>query len=157
MTKFSKKKFLALLILSVIFFSQASFVLAVDKTGTICESNGACAGGACCCCNTDVAGTCTTPKEGVCGNQQCSNVICSFSTHTNLQDLITSIVDYIFLVGVIIAPLMIVIGAFIFMTSGGSPNRSTLGKNIIKWAAIGLAFILFAKGIQGIIQQIVTG
>ena len=151
---------LAVLALLVISFSQVGFVLAEDKTGTICYNNSDCnpPGGACCCCNADAAsGACTTPKEGLCGNAKCTNVICPFSTHGNLSDLISSLVSRIFTIGIIVAPLMIVVGAAVFMTSGGNPNRSTLGKNIIKWAAIGLGIILFAKGVQGIIQQIVTG
>jgi len=144
--KFLKKIFLVLFI-SVVLFSQASSVLAF---GDICNTDPDCGVDKCCC--LESGGT-----EGICGNSACTNVICSFSKYTNLEQLVKSVTDFIFNLGIIIAPLMIVIGGFVFLTSGGEPNRTTLGKNIMKWSVIGLAIILFAWGIQGIIQFILIG
>jgi len=74
--------------------------------------------------------------------------------YKNIPDLIDSIVNYIFWVGLALAPLMILIGAFMIMSSGGDPNRVTNGKNMILYASIGLAIILFAKGIIAIIRAV---
>jgi len=49
---------------------------------------------------------------------------------------------------------MIVIGALMIMSSGGDPNKVTTGRNIIIYACIGLAIILFAKGIIAIIRGV---
>ncbi|PIR89685.1 hypothetical protein COS93_00220 [bacterium (Candidatus Gribaldobacteria) CG07_land_8_20_14_0_80_33_18] len=74
--------------------------------------------------------------------------------YENIPDLINSIVNYIFWVGLALAPLMIVIGALMIMSSGGDPNKVTTGRNIIIYACIGLAIILFAKGIIAIIRGV---
>jgi len=142
------------LLVVIVLFSQASFVLALGQECGILTD---CAptGEACCCCPTTGCTDNNDAKLGVCGNAQCS-IICPFSQHTSLEQLVKGVTDFIFNLGIIIAPLMIVIGGFVFLTSGGEPNRTTLGKNIMKWSIIGLAIILFAWGIQSVITFILT-
>jgi len=160
MIKFLNKKFLALLILSVIFFSQAGFVFAGDlPDGGSCKINSDCINQCCCCgiVGSADSNACVSPENGVCGRAGCNNIICPFSSHRSLYSLITTASDYVFYIGLILAPLMIVVGAFLFMASGGSPERTQLGKKIITWSLIGLAFILFAKGIGSILGDILFG
>ncbi|NQU82665.1 MAG: hypothetical protein HQ539_01830, partial [Parcubacteria group bacterium] len=127
------KKLLIASVILMVLLTQVGFVLAEDNFGATCTETANCSGGECCCQNTK--------GEGICGNTGCTNVICSFSEHTNLESLVKSVTDFIFKLGLIIAPLMIVIGGFIFMTSGGEQSKVTLGKNIMKWAVIGLGII----------------
>ena len=155
------RKFLAITILGVIFSIQTGFVLAGDiPDGGWCCENNECKSDKCCCspdCSTDSSGIQIRDKTGICGNTNCSNIICPFSSHKSLSSLITTISNYIFYLGIVLAPLMIVIGAFLFMTSGGSPEKTRLGKSIIIWAVIGLGFILFAKAVSGVISGILFG
>lgn len=143
-------KLVLIFVIVIVLFSQVSFVLAFgdrcNETDNKCTNTGE----KCCC--LESGGT-----DGVCGNLECTNVICSFSKWTSLEQLVKGITDFIFQLGIIIAPLMIVVGGFVFLTSGGEPNRTTLGKNIMKWSVIGLGIILFAWGIQSVIQFILTG
>lgn len=69
---------------------------------------------------------------------------------TFINNLITKILIFIFP----LATLMIIIGAFVFLTSGGIPKRVSLGKKIIFWTLIGLAIILFSKGLISMIRAI---
>ena len=157
MYHFFNKKFLASLVLAVILLSQAGFILAGDvPDGGVCKKDGDCEN-TCCCCDKEGGNECVSPEKGVCGSASCNNITCPFSSHTNLYSLMTSISNYVFYIGLILAPLMIVVGAFLFMASGGSPERSQLGKKIITWALIGLAFILFAKGVGSIMGDILFG
>jgi len=149
------KIFLVLLV-SVVLFGHAGSVLAL---GQECGVDNDCSNittEKCCCCPATGCTNATNAKLGVCGNKSCS-IICPFSAHTSLEQLIKGITDFIFNLGIIIAPLMIVIGGFVFLTSGGEPNRTSLGKNIMKWSIIGLAIILFAWGIQSVIKFILVG
>ena len=65
--------------------------------------------------------------------------------------------DWIFTAGVIIAPIMIIIGAFLFLTGGDNPNQVASGKKVLMWAIIGLALILFARGIFAAFRSIFGG
>ncbi|MFH1425911.1 MAG: hypothetical protein ABIG66_00545 [Candidatus Kerfeldbacteria bacterium] len=47
----------------------------------------------------------------------------------------------------IIAVILIIYGGFTWMTSGGSEEKVTKGKNILIWAVIGLLIIMSAWGI----------
>lgn len=134
------KKLIALLTLSmVIFLSQASFILAgTTAICGACDKNDDCASSRC------VGGECQ-PSDGV--------AFCNPSEYGSFTSLIQGISDFVFKIGIIAAPLMIAIGAFIFTTSAGDPKRTSLGKSIILWAAIGLGVLLFSKAIISLIKS----
>lgn len=71
-----------------------------------------------------------------------------------IEDIVGRAIDYLFLIGVIMAPLIILIGAFMFFTAAGDPTRAQAAKKVIIWAVIGLAILLFAKAIIGIVQYL---
>ncbi len=70
--------------------------------------------------------------------------------HDTFLELINAIIDIVLWVAVILAPLMILIGAFYMTTSGSglTDQKSQIekGKNIIKYTVIGLILLLGAKG-----------
>ncbi len=70
--------------------------------------------------------------------------------HDTFLELINAIIDIVIWVAVILAPLMILIGAFYMTTSGSglTDQKSQIekGKNIIKYTVIGLILLLGAKG-----------
>lgn len=67
--------------------------------------------------------------------------------------IIDSLVDYIFIIAIVLAPLMIIIGGSLFITAGGNVSQIEQAKKIITWTAIGLLIILLAKGITSIIKS----
>ena len=75
--------------------------------------------------------------------------------YETLGDLIDAIVKFIFYIAVIVAPLMIIIGAFYLVTAGGDPKRIGTGKNVIIYTLIGLAIILLARGLLAMIESII--
>lgn len=76
---------------------------------------------------------------------------------TTFQELIDSIISFIFYIGLALAPLMIIIAAFYLLTAGGDPKRVETAKSIIMYTVIGLAIILLAKGLVAVIQQVLGG
>jgi len=107
------------------------------------------------CVNVAKQGCDLSKKEGV-GTCQDENkvILCSLSTHTDLEKLINAIMKWLLIFSLVIAPLMILLGGFYMLTSRGDPQITTKGKEIIKWAVIGLAVILFAKAFTSIITSV---
>ncbi|MCJ7786976.1 pilin [Patescibacteria group bacterium] len=79
------------------------------------------------------------------------NPLCAES----FEDLLNTIVNFIFWIAIAIAPLMIMIAAFFLLTAGGDPKRIDTAKQIILWTVIGLAIILLAKGLISVLRQII--
>jgi|GEM_PF-2493132 len=95
-------------------------------------------------------------KAGICAPSG-KEVICPFSHHLTFESIIHTLVSYIFWIAIVICPLIIVVGAFLFLTSAGDPSRTKKGKDLIKWAVIGLAVIVFSKITSVIIQDVIIG
>ena len=68
-----------------------------------------------------------------------------------------AVAHWIFVTLMIVAPLMIMVGAYHIMTAGADPERVTTGKNYIIWAAIGLLVGLFSNTIPSFISSLITG
>ena len=102
-----------------------------------------------------IGGDPTTPdvKEGVC--QDPENVIfCPPIVHKTFGALVDAIINFIFTIAMVVAPLMVIIGAFFLLTAAGAADRIKLGKNIITYTLIGLAIVLLAKGLIAMIEQV---
>ena len=72
-----------------------------------------------------------------------------------LMQIIYNIAEWVFVVMVAVAALLVIIGAFNIMTAAGSPDKITSGRNFILYAAIGLAVGLLARAIPPIVQMVV--
>ena len=68
--------------------------------------------------------------------------------------LINAIVNIIFTFAVAIAPLMIIVAGFYFVTAAGNPNQINTAKQIILWTLIGLLVVLCAKGIIALFRNV---
>jgi hypothetical protein len=72
----------------------------------------------------------------------------------DLRGLVEAIINFIFWVATALAPLMIVIGAFYFVTSAGNPHQIDTAKKIILYTLIGYAIILLSKGLIVVLEEI---
>ncbi|MDD5145510.1 MAG: pilin [Candidatus Pacebacteria bacterium] len=72
----------------------------------------------------------------------------------SFEELINAIIGFVLIVSFAIVPLMILISAFYFMTSGGDPAKTKIAKDILLYTIIGFAVILFSKGLILVIQNI---
>jgi len=73
----------------------------------------------------------------------------------SFEDILNTIVSFIFWIALAIAPIMIMIAAFFLLTAAGNPQRVDKAKQIILWTVIGLAIILLAKGLISVLRQII--
>jgi uncharacterized BrkB/YihY/UPF0761 family membrane protein len=76
-------------------------------------------------------------------------------TCKTFPECIEKIIGFIFWVAMAIVPIIIIIAGFLFLTSGGDPEKVRTAKRVIFWAVIGLAIILLAKGIISLIKTVI--
>jgi len=126
------KKLFSILILSGILF-LAIFTLAKTTASNCIEY-------------CDDPATYDPPSGQVC--------ICNPLEAEDFEVIIGNIIDFIFKIALVLAPLMVVIGGVLLVTSGGNAQQITQAKNLILWTAIGFFILLLAKGILSLIEQI---
>lgn len=71
-----------------------------------------------------------------------------------VMNTLTSVVDWIFVILVALAAILIIFGAFMILTSGGSPEKVTSGRNYILYAAVGLLVAFLAKAVPGVVRMV---
>lgn len=88
------------------------------------------------------------------------NTTCTFSANSKcgiccLLQTIYNVTDWIFVAMVALAGLLVIIGAFFLITSGGSPEKIGSGRKYIVFAAIGLLVGFLAKAVPAIVRAII--
>src|SRR4030042_4556948 len=73
---------------------------------------------------------------------------------TSIVGLITSVGVYVLELAAVILTVVILVGAFQWLASGGKPEAITRGRKTITWGIIGFAVILIAGGIGTIIAKL---
>jgi hypothetical protein len=74
----------------------------------------------------------------------------------DISDIIYNIVDWLVGVGAAVTVLMFVWGGFTFATASGDEKKVTQGREVLKWAVIGLLVILSAYAIESVVQGFVN-
>lgn len=75
----------------------------------------------------------------------------------SFEDLINSLINFIFWISLAIVPLMVIIAGFYWLTAAGDLKKVKTALDIIKWTVIGFAIILFARGLVAIIRHVLGG
>lgn len=100
------------------------------------------------------------PGSSQSGSQGSSQVISlpnPLGSTKTIPELIGKIVDWLILIASIaVLPFMIIWGAYQFLMAGGNPDKVTEGRHTITWAIVGYALLLLSKGIELIVQDILT-
>jgi len=152
---------LFIIILSLIIaFSAAGFVLAA-LNDNCCRDTGAddCGTGEKCYCEpstdcdlNDIDKKVTAGKAGTCAASG-AVVLCSPTKYTKIEDLIESVGNWIFFLGLAIVPLMVVIAGAMILSSAGNPETVTTGKNMLIWTMVGVGVIFISKSLYAIIKM----
>jgi len=77
-------------------------------------------------------------------------------TSNVLKTAIDKIIGYIFNISLGLGPLLIIIGAVVFSTAAGNPDRVETGKKIIIYTVIGLIIIFLSFGISSLLTNILS-
>jgi cytochrome bd-type quinol oxidase subunit 2 len=76
------------------------------------------------------------------------------SSGKTFDQIVNDITNFIFVIALAVAVIMIIIAAFHFLTSGGDQNKIRTAKNIFLYAIIGLLITLLAKAIVSMVKQV---
>ncbi len=64
-----------------------------------------------------------------------------------LAEAVDKILGYIFPAGVLIAVIMVIVGGYMWIVSGGDPARKQQAQGTLTWAVIGLVLLFLINGI----------
>jgi len=99
-----------------------------------------------------------TPKSDVCnalgGGADCTT---QPKNGVSLDHVITVVINLFSVVVSIVSVIMIMVGGFKYVTSGGESSAITSAKNTIMYAVIGLVVVAFAQIIVQFVLGKVTG
>ncbi|MBI2446267.1 MAG: hypothetical protein HYV51_00395 [Parcubacteria group bacterium] len=76
---------------------------------------------------------------------------------SDIPTLIVKIASWLLGIGTVLATIVVLWSAFLFMTSGGSQTRVTLARQTLWYAIIGLAVLILADGVALLIQNFLKG
>lgn len=74
----------------------------------------------------------------------------------SFEELVGKVIEWIINIGMVVAPLIIVIAGFNFATAGGDPTKIQKAKTMLIYAAIGMAVILLAKSLVDSLKEIIV-
>lgn len=75
----------------------------------------------------------------------------------SFAELIEGIIDWVAMIGVIIAVGMIVYSGILFMTAGGDKEKITTARKALVWSLVGLAVLLIGSNWISIIKDLLGG
>lgn len=70
------------------------------------------------------------------------------------EELIASITNFVFLVSIALAPLMIILAGFYYMTANGEPEKIKKAKDIMLYTVIGIAVVLLSRAFVSMIKGV---
>lgn len=79
--------------------------------------------------------------------------ICNPWRATTVEGLIENVINFIFYIATAITPVLVLYGAFTFITSGGEVDKVNKAKKIIWYTIIGYAIVLFSRGLASLLEQ----
>lgn len=94
---------------------------------------------------TVFAGIDQASKDAACQGLGSSG--CSSSADGTVESIIETVVNILSFVVGVAAVIMVIIGGFKYITSGGDSNSISSAKNTIQYAIIGLVLVALAQGI----------
>ena len=73
---------------------------------------------------------------------------------TQFEDIVDNLVDFVFNIAIVLAPLTTMIAGFLLVTAGGNLEQINRAKAMIIWSIVGFLIILLAKGIMAVIENL---
>lgn len=73
------------------------------------------------------------------------------------EELLNVLINFIFWVGIAIAPVVFIIAGFLYVISAGNAQKVETAKKMMWYTVIGLVVLLLAKGIVAVIKSVLGG
>ena len=74
----------------------------------------------------------------------------------SITELIEILINFVFFLGIAIAPIVFLFGGFTFLTGAGNPQKVEKGKQIMLYTAVGLMVVLLSKALVELIKGILS-
>lgn len=81
--------------------------------------------------------------------------ICNPLTTTKFTDVVDRILNILFFVAIAVAPVMVIVAGFRFLTGGGNPETIQGARQMLVWTGVGFGIILLSKGLVIILRNII--
>lgn len=81
------------------------------------------------------------PLEAACGGNRADTTVCQQEDETgdqSLYDVFATVVDTILIIAGLVAVIMIIVGGFRYVTSGGDQSATAAAKSTVLYAVVGL-------------------
>ncbi len=75
--------------------------------------------------------------------------------YETIEEFLTVLTNFLIQFGLALILLMVVLGGFYIMISGGDPEKLEKGKNIIKWTLLGVFLVLLSRAILALVFYVV--
>ncbi|MBU3964448.1 pilin [Patescibacteria group bacterium] len=101
---------------------------------------------------------CCAPGCTIANDSDCPPVPTQYDnplTWSDVPELLQQTIETIFGMLMALAVLIIIIGGYVMVTSGGIPLRFDKGKKIVIWALIGFAVSAVSRGIIALVEMII--
>jgi len=139
-----KKKILGLIVLALCVTSLGAGLVYAADTGALdgCKMTQAQV--------TRLSGTLACNlTDGVCKYTESNCGMCC------LLNSVYNVTDWIFIILITISSLMIIWGAIMFTTSSGDPEKTGKARQLIIFAAVGIAVALFSRAVPSIVKMVI--
>ncbi len=74
--------------------------------------------------------------------------------YAEFEEIVEGVIDFIFDITIVVAPILALIAGFFFLTAAGNPEQLKKARDILIYTAIGLVVVIFARGLIGIIEHL---
>ncbi len=73
-----------------------------------------------------------------------------------IQGMVDRILSYLFPIAGLISVIFVIIGGYMWMTSGGDPARVKQAQGTLTWALLGLGFVLLSVAILEVVTKFIS-
>ena len=77
--------------------------------------------------------------------------------YNTFEELVDAIVTFLFTASLLLAPIMVLIGAFTLMTAAGDPAKVKTANRIFIYTGIGILIVFMGKGLVSAIKALMGG
>ena len=71
----------------------------------------------------------------------------------NIWELLDAVIDFIFIISIPLAALLIVVGGYFFLASAGDPEKVRKAKHLIIYTLVGLLVVFLSKAIISMLAE----